>query len=99
MQVRFAGLHQTSNVMADRKPFLLRIDADVLDAVQRWANDDLRSLNGQIEFLLRKVLKEEGRLRDARAAAADAPDAGRGSTKEKDSVSRAKTKRRAPDEE
>lgn len=48
--------------MAERKPFLLRIDADVLDAVQRWANDDLRSLNGQIEFLLRKVLKAEGRL-------------------------------------
>jgi hypothetical protein len=48
--------------MADRKPFLLRIDAEVLDAVQRWANDDLRSLNGQIEFLLRKVLRHEGRL-------------------------------------
>lgn len=48
--------------MADRKPFLLRIDSEVLDAVQRWANDDLRSLNGQIEFLLRKVLKQEGRL-------------------------------------
>ncbi len=52
--------------MADRKPFLLRIDADVLDAVQRWANDDLRSLNGQIEFLLRKVLKAEGRLKEGR---------------------------------
>ena len=48
--------------MGDRKPFLLRIDAEVLDAIQRWANDDLRSLNGQIEFLLRKVLKQEGRL-------------------------------------
>jgi hypothetical protein len=48
--------------MADRKPFLLRIDSEVLDAVQRWANDDLRSLNGQIEFLLRKVLRQEGRL-------------------------------------
>ena len=44
-----------------RKAFLLRIDPTVLDAVQRWANDDLRSLNGQIEFLLRRVLKEEGR--------------------------------------
>jgi hypothetical protein len=48
--------------MADRKSFLLRIDPEILDAVQRWANDDLRSLNGQIEFLLRKVLKQEGRL-------------------------------------
>jgi hypothetical protein len=47
--------------VAERKPFLLRIDRDVLDAVQRWADDDLRSLNGQIEFLLRRVLKEEGK--------------------------------------
>lgn len=47
--------------MAERKPFLLRVDRDILDAVQRWADDDLRSLNGQIEFLLRKVLREAGR--------------------------------------
>ena len=47
--------------MAERKPFLLRIDRELLDAVQRWADDDLRSLNGQIEFLLRRVLKEAGR--------------------------------------
>jgi len=47
--------------VAERKPFLLRIDREVLDAVQRWADDDLRSLNGQIEFLLRRALKEVGR--------------------------------------
>ncbi|HSL23579.1 MAG TPA: hypothetical protein VK886_18760 [Vicinamibacterales bacterium] len=47
--------------MAERKPFLLRIDKDVLEAVQRWADDDLRSLNGQIEFLLRRALAEAGR--------------------------------------
>ena len=47
--------------MAERKPFLLRIDRDVMDALQRWADDDLRSLNGQIEFLLRKALKEAKR--------------------------------------
>ena len=47
--------------MADRKPFLLRIDRDVMDALQRWADDDLRSLNGQIEYLLRKALKETKR--------------------------------------
>jgi hypothetical protein len=52
--------------VTDRKSFLLRIDPEVLEAVQRWANDDLRSLNGQIEFLLRKVLKQEGRLTDER---------------------------------
>jgi hypothetical protein len=42
--------------MPERKSFLLRIDGDVLDAVRRWADDDLRSLNGQIEFLLRASL-------------------------------------------
>jgi hypothetical protein len=46
--------------MADRKSFLLRVDREVLDAVQRWANDDLRSLNGQIEFLLRRGVLDEG---------------------------------------
>ena len=49
--------------MSDRKPFLLRIDREVMDALQRWADDDLRSLNGQIEFLLRKALSESGRSR------------------------------------
>jgi hypothetical protein len=48
--------------VSERKAFLLRIDPEVLDALQRWANDDLRSLNGQIEFVLRKVLRQEGRL-------------------------------------
>jgi hypothetical protein len=47
--------------VAERKPFLLRIDRDVLEAVQRWADDDLRSLNGQIEFILRRALRETGR--------------------------------------
>ncbi len=47
--------------MSERKPFLLRIDRDVLDALQRWANDDLRSLNGQIEFVLRRALDQSGR--------------------------------------
>ena len=47
--------------MAERKPFLLRIDRSVLDALQRWADDDLRSLNGQIEFVLRRALKTAGR--------------------------------------
>ena len=47
--------------MAERKPFLLRVDREILDAVQRWADDDLRSLNGQIEFLLRRALRNAGR--------------------------------------
>jgi hypothetical protein len=54
--------------VAERKPFLLRMDPAVLDAVQRWANDDLRSLNAQIEFLLRRALQDAGRM-GSRAAA------------------------------
>jgi hypothetical protein len=48
--------------MADRRAFLLRIDPALLDALQKWADDDLRSLNGQIEYVLRKVLVDEKRL-------------------------------------
>jgi hypothetical protein len=61
--------------VAEKKPFLLRVDRELLDAVQRWANDDLRSLNGQIEFLLRESLKRAGRnLRSGDDA--PAPNAG-----------------------
>lgn len=48
--------------MAERKAFLLRIDPELYDALQRWASDELRSLNGQMEFVLRRALKENGRL-------------------------------------
>jgi hypothetical protein len=48
--------------MAERKPFLLRIDPALHDALTRWAADELRSLNGQVEFLLRRALDEAGRL-------------------------------------
>lgn len=56
---------RTVAVVSARKPFLLRVDKEVLDAVQRWADDDLRSVNGQTEFLLRKALGESGRLKTA----------------------------------
>jgi len=47
-----------------RKSFLLRIDPKVLDAVQRWADEELRSVNGQIEYILRQALgKREGKVR------------------------------------
>ena len=49
--------------MAERKPFLLRMDPEVFADLQRWADDDLRSLNGQIEFLLRRALEEAGRAK------------------------------------
>jgi hypothetical protein len=55
----------------ERKAFLLRIDPAVLDTLQRWAADDLRSLNSQIEFVLRRALQREGRAvgaKDARPA-------------------------------
>lgn len=53
--------------MPERKPFLLRIDPAVLEALSRWAADDLRSLNGQIEFLLKRALQAAGRLPSAEA--------------------------------
>ncbi|MFN8666123.1 MAG: hypothetical protein U0164_02875 [Gemmatimonadaceae bacterium] len=60
--------------MTVRRSFLLRIDSEVLDAVQRWANDDLRSLNGHIEFLLRAALKDAGRVPRAASAGMRATD-------------------------
>ena len=48
--------------MAKRESYLLRIDPGVLAALRRWAEDDLRSLNGQLEWILRSALKEAGRL-------------------------------------
>jgi hypothetical protein len=50
--------------LSQRKAFLLRVDPALLEAIQRWADDDLRSLNGQIEFLLRRSLAEAGRTRE-----------------------------------
>ncbi len=52
--------------MGSRKAFALRIDEQILAAMQRWANDDLRSMNGQIEFLLREALRRQGRLPKAK---------------------------------
>jgi hypothetical protein len=52
--------------VAERRAFLLRIDPELYDALQRWAADELRSLNGQIEFLLRQAAQNTGRLRQER---------------------------------
>lgn len=49
--------------MSERKSFPLRLDPSLRIALQRWAADELRSLNGQIEYLLRHALQESGRLR------------------------------------
>jgi hypothetical protein len=63
-----------------RKSFLLRIDPEVFAALERWAADDLRSVNGQIEFLLRQALARRGvPLPDAGRSPADPPpEAGSG---------------------
>jgi len=48
--------------VAKREAFLIRVDPEVLDALRRWARDDLRSVNAQVEFILRRALQKEGRL-------------------------------------
>ena len=55
--------------MADKKAYPLRISSDVLDALQRWAEDELRSLNSQIEYVLREALRKSGRMKPG-----DAPE-------------------------
>lgn len=54
--------------MGERKPFLIRVEPKLLEALERWSEDELRSLNAQIEFLLRDALVKSGRLKpDSRA--------------------------------
>ena len=52
-----------STEKSDKKAYPLRISAQVLDAMQRWSNDELRSLNAQIEYVLREALRKAGRLK------------------------------------
>lgn len=49
--------------MAQKKPFVLRLDPEILKAVEKWAADEFRSTNGQLEWIISKALKEEGRLK------------------------------------
>jgi hypothetical protein len=60
--------------LAERKPFLLRMDPRVLEALQRWADDDLRSLNGEIEYLLRRALHDAGRAPKAEGGRGEEKD-------------------------
>lgn len=62
--------------MPKRKAFALRVSEPVMQAMQRWADDDLRSLNAQIEWVLREALKKSGRLKPADRAVVrdDQPD-------------------------
>lgn len=49
--------------MAKKKPFVLRLDPDLLDSVEKWAADEFRSTNGQLEWLINKALKDAGRIK------------------------------------
>jgi len=60
--------------MAERKSILLRLRPEIYAALQKWAADEFRSVNGQIEFLLDRALRDANR-RAKRAAAADGPEA------------------------
>lgn len=57
----------------ERKSFLLRLDPATMEALRIWAGDDLRSLNGQMEFLLRRALRDASRLPSTRGARGAAP--------------------------
>ncbi len=50
--------------MADKKKFLLRLDAGLYDALEKWAADEMRSINAQMEFVLKEAARRAGRLRD-----------------------------------
>ncbi len=60
--------------MARRDSFLLRTDPEVMRALKRWAQDDLRSMNSQIEFVLRRALREQGRLKQPELSVDQASD-------------------------
>jgi hypothetical protein len=52
---------KTSIILAKKKPFMLRLDPELLSAVEKWAADEFRSTNGQLEWLISKALKQEKR--------------------------------------
>ena len=57
--------------MTSRESFLLRTDPRILEALRRWSRDELRSVNGQIEYILRRALADAGRLPVDRPAVSD----------------------------
>ncbi len=56
--------------MSKRDSFLLRVDPQILEAIRRWSDDEMRSMNAQIEYILRSKLKDAGRLPQKQAAGA-----------------------------
>ena len=55
--------------MSEKKAYPLRINAEIMEAVQRWSDDELRSLNSQIEYVLREALRRNGRLKEKEKSA------------------------------
>lgn len=54
--------------MAEKKRFLLRVDQKIYDALEKWADDEFRSVNAQIELIIKKALKDAGRLKNSKAS-------------------------------
>lgn len=57
--------------MAKKKSFALRIDPELMDAIEKWATDEFRSANGQLEWIINKALKESGRLKNMKSKESD----------------------------
>jgi hypothetical protein len=60
--------------MAEKKPFALRIDAETMKAIEKWAADEFRSVNGQIEWVLHRALREAGRTKSRKDTDPPGPD-------------------------
>lgn len=60
--------------MAKKKSFALRIDPDLMDAVEKWAADEFRSANGQLEWIINKALKDAGRLKNSKSKETDSKE-------------------------
>lgn len=61
--------------MSNKKSFVIRIDNETYRALEKWAADEFRSVNGQIEWILSQKLKEEGRLKDSAGKNINKPEA------------------------
>ncbi|GMT45460.1 MAG: Arc family DNA binding domain-containing protein [bacterium] len=56
---------RTNGLMTKKKPFVLRLRPEMMEAIEKWAADDFRSINGQIEWVLSESLRKAGRLKKA----------------------------------
>ncbi len=68
--------------MSQKKAFVLRLDEKTLEAVEKWANDEFRSTNGQLEWIISNALKSSGRLKKSKSPE-KSPDSGESGKEEK----------------